>query len=119
MKNKLIIITTIVFFILSASFLTWVEQKQSDENNGKNWWSIYFIEPKSNNLSFIIENHSNENNFYWEIFYGGNKIKEGNSSVAKGSALQLNSSLNINPENKKIVIQVTSGNKKKEIYKNL
>ncbi len=119
MKNKLIILTTILFFILSASSLAWIEKKQSDENEGKNWWALYFAEPKSDSLNFVIENHSNENNFHWEISHGGNKIKEGNTTIEKGSALQLNSHLNIAPENKKIIIQVTSGDKKKEIYKNL
>lgn len=119
MKNKLIILTTIFFFILSASSLAWIEKKQSDENENKNWWALYFAEPKSDSLNFVIENHSNENNFHWEISYGGDKIKEGNSSVKKGSALQLNSRLNIEPKNKKITIQVISGDKKKEIYKNL
>ena len=119
MKNNIIILATILFFILSASSLAWIEKKQSNENEGKDWWALYFTEPKSDSLNFVIENHSNENNFHWEISYGGDKIKKGNSNIKKGSALQLNSHLNIEPENKKIIIQVISGDKKKEIYKNL
>ncbi|PIP27964.1 MAG: hypothetical protein COX29_03630 [Candidatus Moranbacteria bacterium CG23_combo_of_CG06-09_8_20_14_all_35_22] len=119
MKSKTIIFTTIIFFIFSASSLAWIEKKQSNENTGKNWWVLYFAEPKSDKLNFIIENHSDENNFHWEILSNKKKIQEGEAEIKKGSALQLNPDLALASENKKITILVISKDEKKEIYKNL
>ncbi|HRY82174.1 MAG TPA: hypothetical protein P5232_00495 [Candidatus Moranbacteria bacterium] len=115
MKNKLIISAVIFSFLLSASLLSWNEKKQSDENVGKNWWSLYFVEPKSDVFDFVIENHSDKNNFEWTILSDKEKIKEGAFEIKKGEKGRINFSLS---SDKKITIQVISGNEKKEIYKN-
>lgn len=104
-----------MFFTLSSIFLVFVEKRQADKNQGKNWWILYFENPKDNSLDFTIENHSNKSNFHWEILGGGNKIKEGDVEIEKG-ADWTSDVQNIDPE-EKIIIRVSNGENKKEIYK--
>jgi hypothetical protein len=120
MKNKLIIFAVIISFLVSALVLAWSEKNQTDENIGKNWWSLYLSDPKSTNLNFVIENHSNENNFRWVVLSNKNKIEEKDATIEKGTALNLNPVINPDDyKNKKITIRVILGNETREIYKNL
>lgn len=120
MNSRIIITLVSVFFIISGIFLAFVEKKQMDENLKKNWWVLYFENPKDNSLNFTIENHSNQHNFHWEILNGENKIKEGALKIKKGESGELASEvleLNSSALTGKILIRVSNGEDEKEIYK--
>lgn len=117
-QQKKIIFFLIVLFIASSVWLFYVSDKILDPNIGKNWWSISFSDSKSENLYFIIENHSDKDNFQWVVLSGNDKIKESNVSVKKGETYSTDINFEDNYRNKKITIQVILGDEKKEIYKN-
>lgn len=119
-NNKKIILAILLLFIISAVYLSWIEIRQADLNLNKNWWALYFKDPKSNSLNFTIENHSQKNNFHWEIISGSDTLKEGNVSITKGSTWTSDVQVNMpetNLDNKKVTISATNGNDKKNIYK--
>lgn len=117
MNNKTILISTIGLLFLSFIFLSFVEQRKQDVNS-QNWWVIYFENPKSESLNFTIENHSDSDNFHWEIFIDKTKAKEGDVAIKKGQRKTIPVSAT-GMESKKITTIVSSGDNKKEIYKNL
>lgn len=105
-----------LLLIISFFLLSYIGEKQADPDN-QNFWVLYFSDPKSENFNFVIENHSDKTDFHWEALADGNKINEGNENIAKGSTWKPRFQV---PEsdNKKITIVVSSGDVKKEIYKN-
>lgn len=117
MNNKTIVIFTVIFFLTSALFLAYTENKQSDENFQKDWWVLSFNNPKNDDLNFTIENHSQKTSFHWELISGMDTISGGDAKIAKGSTW----TSNVQVENLtgKIIIRVSDGSDKKEIYKNL
>ncbi|MFA6047671.1 MAG: hypothetical protein WCV59_01015 [Parcubacteria group bacterium] len=122
MQKKLIIFI-VALFILSSAYLLSVGSKFETLNFGKNWWSIYFVSPKDNSLNFVIENHSGKTNFHYVILIDKERIKEADENIRKDGLLEFSSrnfqELNSrNLENKKITIEVSTGDEKKEIYKN-
>lgn len=118
MNNKVIIFSTIGFLLVSFIFLSFVEQKKQDPNS-QNWWALYFENPKNESLNFKIENHSNANNFQWEIFTDKTSASKGSVTIEKGQQKTIPvSSKEI--ANQKVTITVTdTENNKKEIYKGL
>jgi hypothetical protein len=116
-NNKLIVLSIIALTLVSAVYLSWIEKKQADLDLGKNWWALSFFNPKSEDISFVIENHSDSNNFHWEVVSGGDRIKEDDISIAKGATWT--SDVQADNLAGKIIIRVSSGSDKKEIYKQL
>lgn len=114
-QRKLIIFIVIIFFISSASLFA-IGNKFNDLNFSQNWWSVYFSDPKSNDLNFIIENHSENLNFHYIISKDKDTVYENDVKVENGK------SENIKPARidmtGRITIQISSGSEKKEIYKN-
>lgn len=117
MNNKKIFAFLIIFLIASFFYLAYIEQKQQDSDYQKNWWVLYFEDPKSDNLNFVIENHGDKNNFHWEVFKDKEKIEEGDIKIAKSSTWKSGFQA-ADYDNKKISIIVSNGENKKEIYKN-
>ena len=120
MQKKIIIFIS-VLFIASSVWLFYQNDKQTNPDLNKNWWAVSFIDSKSNNLDFTIENHSNRTDFHWEVSDGENKLKEGDVKIEKGAFSELNSAYAelSSEDNIKITITVSAGDEKKEIYKNL
>lgn len=114
--DKKIIISFIVMFLLTAVYLSYAEQKQADPNAGKNWWTLSFVDPKSNDLSFTIENHSDKNNFHWQVLEEKNVMNEGDALINKSNQTDIIVPME-NISGKKIIIMVSDGKEKKEIYK--
>jgi len=115
-----IIIFLIILLAVSSSYLFWVDAKNNSFDYGKDWWAVYFDEPKNLSWNFSIENHSDKNNFKYEIFDGENKISEDSAIIAKGEVRKINLDQKIGGiESKKITITVSDGMETKEIYKNL
>ncbi len=117
MQQKKIILFLISLFIASSTWLFYASDRFINPNVGKNWWALSFVEPTSSNLTFTIENHSDQTVFHWKILENNQKIEEGDAKIEKGA------SQNVTPDesfsNGKFVIDVTTGQDKKEIYKNL
>jgi len=116
-NSRTIVIFTIIFFLVSALFLAYSEKQQSDENFQKDWWVLSFNDPKSADINFTIENHSQKTSFHWELISGTDTLSEGDAKIAKGSTWTSN--VQTNNLSGKIIIQVSNGSDKKEIYKNL
>mgnify|MGYP001571696796 CR=1 FL=1 len=116
MSSKKIILFIATLFFLSSAYLFFVDSRDSDPDFQKNWWVLYFASPKGDALDFVIENHSDKNNFHWEVFDEKNKINEGNVKIEKGATWA--SDVKVNISDKKITIIVSDGTEKKEIYKN-
>ncbi|MCX6763755.1 MAG: hypothetical protein NTZ97_03440 [Candidatus Moranbacteria bacterium] len=116
MQEKKIIIFIAVLFILSSVFLFFISDRYLNSEAQKDWWSAYFVNAKDASLNFVIENHSQNNNFHWEVSKDNNKLNEGDVNISKGDmkSIDLN---NINATGK-IIIDVSDGTDKKEIYKN-
>ncbi len=113
MNNKIIITFLIIFLTASFLYLAYIEQGRRGEEN---FWVLSFADPKGVNLDFVIENHSNDNNFHWEILADKEKIKEGNVKITKNSAWE-SGFQEASYGDKKITIVVSDGDNKKEIYK--
>ena len=116
-QQRNIIIFLIVIFVSSSLWLFVVSNNILNKNEGKNWWSVYFSDPKSGDISFVIENHSDNNSFHWEVYTDKTKIKEGDAEIEKGSSSNFNPEISTQ-ENQKITISVDSQGNKREIYKN-
>jgi hypothetical protein len=115
MQQKKIIVFLIVLFLAGSTWLFYISDKLLDQNKGGNWWTIYFSDPKSNSLNFVIENHSDNAEFGWKVLEKNQTKKEGVEKIEKGE----NKEIEIKEifENK-IIIEVKNENEKKEIYKN-
>jgi len=103
---------------MSASlfYLSFAEKNQRDLDAGKNWWALYFENPKENQLDFTIENHSDSESFQWEVYLEKSKTYEGTSQLKKGEqkTIPVNAT---DLKNKKVTIKVFSQDKAQEIYK--
>lgn len=116
-QKKLIIFITLLF-VLCSGYLFYVSGQGLRSDEGKNWWALYFEDPKSANLDFVIENHSNKENFHWEIKAANQKISEGDVEIKTGENKKIELDLS-EAKNAKITVSVSGGGDKKEIYKNL
>ena len=115
MNNRSIIISLIIFLLLSFGFLAWTENKQQSPAS-QNWWVVSFSNPKDNSLDFVIENNSNDTAFQYEILEDKNSIKKDTVEIAKGTKKEIPVTIE-NTEDKKITIRVSAGSDRKEIYK--
>ncbi|HBP00684.1 MAG: hypothetical protein UY41_C0056G0007 [Candidatus Moranbacteria bacterium GW2011_GWE1_49_15] len=115
--NFLITAFFVIFLALSFSYLSYVETKNSDYSHGKNWWSLYFDDPKSEGLSFYVENFSDAEEFFWEIKFEENTVRKGSTVVSRGEKglVPISSS---GLEGRQISIEVSGGGDSKKIYKN-
>jgi hypothetical protein len=116
MKEKKIILILGLFLLISFFYLAFMETRQADPNYQKNWWVVYFDNPKDSSISFVIENHSDQNNFHWEVFQEKEKLQEKDTRIPKGESATIDS-VNLNDLKGKIIISVSDGKEKKEIYK--
>jgi len=116
---KKIILALILFFLSCLFYLAYTEQQQQDYNYGKSWWSIYFNDPRANDLSFTIENHSSEKNFHWEISADKSPLSQGDATVGLGEKKTITIKTIQDIAGKKISIKISTPKGSKEIYKNL
>jgi hypothetical protein len=116
--QKKIITFIIILFIISSAYLLWTAKNYNDPDYQKNWWAVYFENPKSDNPSFVIENHSDKNSFHYVILAGSDKMEEKDVMINKGEVRNIKTA-QVNIEaGKKITVQVVLGEDKKEVYKN-
>jgi len=119
MDSRKIIIFSIALFVIASSYLFFVDSRDNSLDFQKDWWVIYFEDPKNLSLNFSIENHSDKKDFKYEIFDGKNKIDNGEAVISKGETKSIILDQKVGHiENGKITITVSDGVEKKEIYKN-
>lgn len=117
MQQKKIVIFIISLFILSSAWLFSASKKAVDPDFGKNFWTLYFFDPKSDDLDFVIENHSDQVDFHYEILKDKQRLEEKDLKIEKGRSEKIDI-LDVSQKGK-ITIRVTAGDEKKEVYKNL
>jgi hypothetical protein len=119
MQQSKIIIFLIILFLIASAYLFFVDSRDNSLDFQKNWWVIYFDDPESLSWNFSIENHSDKDDFKYEIFDGKNKVGEGNAVIGKGETREIALDQKVGHiESGKITITVSDGVEKKEIYKN-
>jgi hypothetical protein len=121
MSSKIIIIATVVLLIASFSILFVIETKNHNPDYKKNWSVVSFENPRDNSLDFAIENHLGEKTKYeYEILADGRKIAEEKVEIEAGEKLKIAPVLGFEKEKSaKITIEVSAGDLKYGIYKNL
>ena len=118
MQQRKIILFIIIIFILSSAYLLTIGSKFNDLNFGKDWWAVYFQNPKDNGLNFVIENHSNNTNFHYVVSKDKAKISEGDATVENGKTENIKPDLNQSLSGNVTIDISTGDNDKKDIYKN-
>lgn len=117
MSQKILIAIFFIFFAASAVFLFWQNERELDPNRNKNWWTLAFTAPQeSNNLSFIVKNHSDQNNFRYKVIANKEILAEETLEIKRGETKTIVPSVVAIPNTRTSVI-VTDGKEQKEIYK--
>jgi hypothetical protein len=111
-----IIIFILTLFIISSVFLFGKNEQGLNPDYQKDWWAVSFVDAKNTDLSFNIENHSNNNNFSWEIVSGKDTLKKGDLIVARGEKKDI--PIDLSNLKNKILVRVSDGKEFQEIYKN-
>jgi len=115
-QNKLILIA-LLFFFVSVTLLFWKNDRGLNPDLGKNWWTLSFVSPNQNEkLDFLIENHSDKNEFSYEVRVGKELIMK-NVFIAKSKEKTTVRIPSIKPQSERVQITVTAGTEKKEIYR--
>lgn len=118
MQQRKIIIFIIVIFVVSAIYLLAIGSKYQNANFSRGWWSAYFVDLKDNSLDFVIKNNDSGADFHWTVLANNEKLEEGNVNVDMGDQKMIRTDLNNIPPGK-VVIEVSTGKDKQDIYKNL
>jgi len=115
-SEKFIILATILLFMASSVFLAWRESQEHDPDINKDWWAIYFVDPKSpDNLDFVLENHGNSTEFEITLKNDQKILKQETLTIQKGSSETIPVSLDIQQE-KEIQITVSDSNTNKKTF---
>jgi len=103
---------------ISSIYLFSIDSRYNNPQYNKNWFALYFSNPKSNNSNFVIENFSASTKFHWEITNSNKeKILENNIQINSGEKKEI--PIDQILTDKKIIIRVSTDNSTQEIYKNL
>lgn len=117
MQQKTLISISLLLFALGAVFLFWQNERELDPDQEKNWWVIAFALPKeSSDLSFMIENHSDQTSFRYEIAADKAVFIQETLSVNRGETLTITPPMTAQADTRTI-ITVSSGNDTKKIYR--
>lgn len=117
MSEKKIIIIIALSLLVVFIALSWREKRFETGAYRSGWWSVSFNDPKDKGLAFTIDNETSKSQkFSWKAVSGDDTISEGSETVASMGKKAINPSFESMP-NGKVVIEVSSGNDKKDIYK--
>lgn len=117
MTQRFLIIICIGLFVASATFLFWKNARELDPDQGKNWWTLAFALPQeTENLSFIVENHSDQTAFQYEITADKTSVAKDTFVVMRGEKETIIPPL-VADRSTRTKVTVTLGNEKKEIYR--
>ncbi len=114
-ENRLILLFVLLFAV-SSLYLFWQNERGLDQNLGKDWWILSFDEPMNEgNLTYTVENHSNNTEFRATITEGSTLLAEETFSLPKGQSKTLTPTVPSSAS--RTVITVTTGTQKKAIYR--
>lgn len=114
-SNKIIILSLAFFILVSFFFLAFIQQRQQNSADQDAWWVLYFTDIRSDNLNFAIENHAVAADFHWELFQNKDKMQAGDIKIEQGAVWTSN--IQATDLTGTIIIKVSTGKDKKEIYK--
>lgn len=114
--SKKIILASIALSFICFSYLAYSENQQQDYNYGKSWWTTYFVDPKGEDLSFVVENHSSETAFHWEISLDKAIVAKGDVKLNVGEKKTVPVKASDN-NGKTVLIKISTPKGSKEIYK--
>lgn len=116
MLKKYFSLLVISSILISFSYLSWIQYSQHDYDFDKNWWVLYFENPKNSSLDYLIENHSDMTDFHSEIFLEKQKVSESDFTLQKNERKRFPVDTT-DLQDKKVTIVITTGEQKKEVYK--
>jgi hypothetical protein len=114
--SRTIIITIALLFVCSFSFLAFAGWKQQQYDYSHLWWTLSFNDPESNDLSFTIENHSDQTAFHWEILLDKTSISKGDATLNIGETKSIPAIAN-DVAGRTVTIKITTPKGSKDIYK--
>lgn len=119
MQHKTLIAFSLIFFALSAVFLFWQNERELDPDQGKNWWILSFALPQDpSSLSFMVENHSDQTAFRYEIIVNKEIRLQDTFSVNRGETLTVTPPLSAKTgERTSITVSSDKDKDRKEIYR--
>lgn len=118
--EKKVIFFVGIFIFVSFSYLFYSEQKQTNSTGGSGGWAVYFENPKSQDLTFTIENNGKTKKIHWKELSQDNGaiLKEGDVWLSAGQKKTVSLKGADISSGEKIIIEVLDENgEKKEIYK--
>lgn len=120
MTEKRLIFGLFVLFALSAAYLFAVNERGLDPNQGKNWWSVSFAEPKNqSSLVFVVSNHTATADFRYTVSADGRTLAEGTFEVVPGNDMTQVPSVEFMPVSGRITITVSHDGRDETIYRSL
>lgn len=119
MSQRSLILISALLFVASASFLFWQNERELDPDQGKDWWVIAFASPEDPvDLSFVLENHSDQVDFHYEIATNKTVLLEDTFSVRRGETLTIMPPLAAQADTRTtVIVSASKGENKKEIYR--
>lgn len=118
-QSQKIIIFFSLLFLVSSIYLFSIDSRYNDPKYNKDWYSLSFTDPKSENLNFTIENFSAKTDFHWEVMTGKEKLFQGDENIQTGEKKDVSVSNLVMKDDQKYTVRVTSGEDAREIYKNI
>lgn len=117
LSEKGILIIFCALFAISSLFLFFQNSRALDPDYQKNWWTLSFAAPEERtNLDFIIENHSQETEFHYQIVAGKEILLEQSVSVGRSSAATVTLALPASTD-ARTTVRVTASGETQEIYR--
>lgn len=116
-SEKCLILIFCLLFVSSSLFLFWKNERELDPDQGKSWWTLSFATPENRkDLTFIIENHSAQTDFHYQITEEKRILKEATVEINLGAQQRITPDIAPHTTARTSII-VTSGTEKKEIYR--
>ncbi len=118
-QANLIIFFFVALFLVGSIYLFSIDQRYDSHKYAKGWWSLSFDNPKTNDLSFEIENFTSKSDFHWELLADNAQISEGDASIGHGKTQEIKIDADKAQSDKRMIIRISLGTDTKEIYKNI
>lgn len=116
MTQRHLILISLALFAAGSAFLFWQNERELDPDRGQNWWTLSFASPQEqDNLSFVVENHSDNTHFDYTIIADKKILAEGSFAVEKGSSVTIRPDFRAKSGVRTSIV-VTDGKENKEIY---
>lgn len=116
MTEKHLVLIFSLLFAASSAFLFWQNARELDPDSGKNWWVLSFADPQeADQFDFVIENHSDNTEFQYQIVANRQVLAEATLSIPRGETETVRPTVTRSAS--RTVIIVTTGTEKKEIYR--